>query len=322
MSSNPEAAPSIPASELLPSLTSVIQGKTILILGASPNSLGARFLNLIKPAAPGLVLLGGRSPEKSEQVASDIAPIPSKKFAIDMMSFDSVRAAAKTINEMKDTKIDVVINSAGSMATAYSKSVDGFESQLQCNHLGFFLFTNLIMDKLIESKARIVNVSSEGYSFGGIRYYDYNFHDGESYDPFISYGQAKTGQVLFSSALATKLGHRGILSYSIQPGHTAGTNLGAGWAPEATMEAFVKILQFVGSPGGWNHPPPSSPDQNLANYLVAAFDPKLAKDNGAYIRQAQVVDPDTMAPWGVDERQQRLCWEFSEKLVGQTFKYD
>jgi len=73
-------------------------------------------------------------------------------------------------------QIDTVINSAGSMAAPYHKSVNGFESQLQTNHLSFFLFVNLIMEKLLASKARIVNVSSEGYAFGGIRYSDFNFH--------------------------------------------------------------------------------------------------------------------------------------------------
>jgi hypothetical protein len=48
----------------------------------------------------------------------------------------------------------------------------------------------------------------------------------------------------------------------------------------------------------------------------------FAGDNGAYIRDSKVIPLDDMEPWAVDERQQRKCWEFSERLVGQTFTYE
>jgi NAD(P)-dependent dehydrogenase (short-subunit alcohol dehydrogenase family) len=210
-----------PASALVPILAQHIKGKTILVLGASPNSLGARFLEAIKPAEPGLVILGLRNETKAKEVASTLSPIPTRTFPVDFASFANVRTAAQQVLAMDD-QIDVLVNNIGTMASPYYKTEDGFESQLQLNHLSFFLFTNLIMDKLIASKTRIVNITSEGYSLGGIRYHDWKF---------LGYGQGKTGQILFASALAAKLGKKGILAYSVQPGHTRGTNLHSSWGP-------------------------------------------------------------------------------------------
>jgi hypothetical protein len=164
-----------PASALVPILAQHIKGKTILVLGASPNSLGARFLEAIKPAEPGLVILGLRNETKATEVASTLSPIPTRTFPVDFASFANVRTAAQQVLAMDD-QIDVLVNNIGTMASPYYKTEDGFESQLQLNHLSFFLFTNLIMDKLIASKTRIVNITSEGYSLGGIRYHDWNFH--------------------------------------------------------------------------------------------------------------------------------------------------
>jgi NAD(P)-dependent dehydrogenase (short-subunit alcohol dehydrogenase family) len=53
------------------------------------------------------------------------------------------------------------VNNAGIMAVPYRLTEDGFESQFRTNHLGHFLFTNLIMDKILASKApRTVQISS------------------------------------------------------------------------------------------------------------------------------------------------------------------
>jgi NAD(P)-dependent dehydrogenase (short-subunit alcohol dehydrogenase family) len=59
----------------------------------------------------------------------------------------------------------------------YTTSVDGIESQFATNHIGHFLLTNLLMDKIFAAGngARIVNVASFGYLAGGVRFDDWNF---------------------------------------------------------------------------------------------------------------------------------------------------
>ena len=76
--------------------------------------------------------------------------------------------------------IDVLINNAGIMAAPYATTVDGLEAQFATNHVGPFLFTNLIMQRVLAAGrgARVVNVSSSGHALEGIRWDDYGFSVG------------------------------------------------------------------------------------------------------------------------------------------------
>merc|ERR1719382_1300595 len=79
----------------------------------------------------------------------------------DLASFASVRKFCEEINK-EERKVDILINNAGMVTMSKQLTEDGQELQFQSNHLGHFLLTNLLLDKLHAAKdgARIVNVSS------------------------------------------------------------------------------------------------------------------------------------------------------------------
>lgn len=102
----------------------------------------------------------------------------TRQLILDLGSQAKARAAAEEVNSWTDVPtIDVVINNAGIMAQPYSLTEDGIESQFGANHIGHFLFTQLIMGKILASGsgARVVNLSSNGYKQGGVRFDDWNF---------------------------------------------------------------------------------------------------------------------------------------------------
>lgn len=169
------------ADELVTRYASQIKGKVIITTGVSPGSLGGYFVQAIAKAHPAWIILAGRNLKKSQQTEAAIntsSPgVKTRFLQLDLESLQSVRDAASAVNGWSDIPtVDVLVNNAGMVTKDYSVTVDGFERQLAANHLGHFLFTNLIMDKILTSSApRIVNVSSDGHRTAPFRFGDYNF---------------------------------------------------------------------------------------------------------------------------------------------------
>lgn len=169
------------ASDVVKDLRHCIRGKTIITTGVSPGSLGATFVETIAGAHPAMLILAGRDTKKLQTTADAIvAAHPQTRVRLLQFNLDSladVRKSAAEVTSWSDVpSIDVLVNNAGIMATEFAISKDGYESQLATNHLGHFLFTNLIIDKILASGSpRVVNVSSDGHRLNPIRWADYNF---------------------------------------------------------------------------------------------------------------------------------------------------
>lgn len=169
------------ADELIKDYENIIEGKVILTTGVSPNTLGGFFVQSIAKAKPSVLILATRNPAKLQETADMISSkypnVRVRTLKVDLGSLKSVRGAAKEVNSWDDIpSIDVLVNNAGIMAVDYQLSPEGFESHLATNHLGPFLLTNLIMQKVLASKSpRVVVVSSDGHRLNPFRFDDYNF---------------------------------------------------------------------------------------------------------------------------------------------------
>ena len=158
-----------------------INGKIILTTGVSPDGLGAIFAEYIASAQPKMLILAGRNSSKTQATANAIskanANIKIRTLQLDLESPAQVKEACAIVNGWNDVPyIDVLVNNAGIMACPYAKTKDGLERQFATNHIGPFLFTNLIMKKILASSTpRIVNVSSSGHRLSAIRWADIGF---------------------------------------------------------------------------------------------------------------------------------------------------
>jgi NAD(P)-dependent dehydrogenase (short-subunit alcohol dehydrogenase family) len=168
------------AEEVATDCHSQIANKTILVTGVSSGGLGATFAIIIAKHNPACIILATRDLSKAKETAQEIAAIaPAVRtwpIELDLSSLQQIRKAAENINAL-DEHIDVIINNAGIMASPYSKTVDGVESQFATNHIGHFLLTNLLLPKVLARKlpVRVVNVASNGFRFGPVRFDDWNF---------------------------------------------------------------------------------------------------------------------------------------------------
>ncbi|KAI1102415.1 hypothetical protein F4804DRAFT_313258 [Jackrogersella minutella] len=138
---------------------------------------------------------------------------------MDLGSQKSVRSAAIAILKLAPT-VDVLINNAAAcMIPQYTTTLEGIELTFGTNHIGHFLFTNLLMPALFKSaNPRVVNVASFGHQFSNVHFGDINFEDGKTYEPFLAYAASKSANLLFTLGLVMKLGQTNLRVIATDPG--------------------------------------------------------------------------------------------------------
>ncbi|PHT53192.1 Short-chain dehydrogenase TIC 32, chloroplastic [Capsicum baccatum] len=210
-------------------------GLTAIVTGAS-SGIGAETSRVL--ALRGVhVIMAVRNIAAAEDVKETIVKeIPAAKVDImelDLSSLASVRKFAADFISSGHS-LNMLINNAGVSGIPFILSKDNIELQFATNHLGHFLLTNLLLDKMKETtrktkrEGRIVNVSSGAYCVftyrEGIRFDKIN--DPESYGRFTAYGQSKLANILHTCELTRRLKEGGveITANSIHPG-TVATNV-------------------------------------------------------------------------------------------------
>ena len=128
------------------------RANVFLITGVSEAGIGGAIAKALASGNPKLLVLTGSSETRVKPVISDInKPYPTVQcqfLSLDLASESSVRKAAAEVNTYS-VNIDVLINNAGTAQVPERKLNDaGIEMHSATNHIGHFLFTNLIMPKL------------------------------------------------------------------------------------------------------------------------------------------------------------------------------
>ncbi|XP_040834032.1 retinol dehydrogenase 13 isoform X1 [Ochotona curzoniae] len=203
-----------------------IPGKTVIVTGANTGIGKQTALELARRG--GRVILACRDKEKCEAAAKDIRgeTLNHRVTAhhLDLASLKSVREFAARIVE-EEERVDILINNAAVMRCPHWTTEDGFEMQFGVNHLGHFLLTNLLLDKLKASApSRIINLSSLAHVAGHIDFDDLNWQ-ARRYDTKAAYCQSKLAVVLFTKELSRRLQGTGVTANALHPG-VARTELG------------------------------------------------------------------------------------------------
>lgn len=309
---------SFTAESVAKTLSDDIKGKTVIITGVTKNGYGAEVARVLALVGANVILASRElnSIEETAEIIREQAPNANLRYlAFDLASQQAIRSAAAEVLNYPDP-VDVLILNAGIMAPPFQKTTEGIESQFAVNHISGFLFTNLIMPKLLESRnPRVVVISSLGHTWGQMRFDDYNFQNGEVYDSWAAYGQSKTANMLFAVELAQRFKNTKLTAFSVQPSGAI-----TGLQKHMTREDYAKFLHGFhpdGRPkGNWAR----SVGEGSASHIVAGFDPSIRDRSGSCLIDCQVVtDPNQVHPHATDRESAKKLWELSEKLVGQTF---
>jgi len=189
----------------------VTEPRTIIITGAS-DGIGAAAARMLS-AAGNRVVVVGRSAEKTKAIARELG---ADYFLADFAKLDDVRTLAASLLE-KYPRIDVLANNAGGIMGDRELTVDGYEKTLQINHLAPFLLTSLLMERLIESTATVINTASvANVLFGKIDIDDLDLE--KKYSPNLAYGNGKLANILFTQELDRRYAAAGISTAAFHPG--------------------------------------------------------------------------------------------------------
>src|SRR5882724_5047315 len=218
-----------------------LRGKRVLVTG---DSAGIGVETARSLAAHGAHVVGAardlaKAKVATEQVRKDAAANGGswEWVELDLASLKSVRACADKLLA-KGEPLDVIIANAGVMATPFTQTRDGFETQFGTNHLGHFVLVNRIA-RVIRKGGRLINLSSAGHRYSNVDLEDPNF-ERTPYEPFVAYGRSKTANILFAVAFDQRHRDRGVRAAAVHPGGIK-TELGR-HVDENRMEKLVEQI--------------------------------------------------------------------------------
>ena len=296
-----------------------LSGRTVFVTGAN-SGLGQETSRAMAARGAHVIMAGRDQGKLDEAVAAIVAGHPKAQLdtlAVDLGSLESIRAATSRARQ-RFAKIDILINNAGVMATPFLHTADGFEMQLGTNHFGHFALTGELFP-LIERGhlKRIVNLSSRGHHFSPVDFDDPHF-ERRAYDPWVSYGQSKTANVLFTVGLEERFAVLGIHAYAVHPGGIQ-TNLGRHMTPEMTEALMARITSRDGD-FAWKTIP-----QGAATSCWAATAPELEGKGGVYCEDCHVAEVDDgsakggVRSYALNRSYAERLWAMSEEATGVQY---
>jgi retinol dehydrogenase 12 len=210
-------------------------------------------------------------------------------------------------------RLDVLVNNAGLILTDRRLTADGFEMTFGVNHLGPFLLTQLLLDRIKGSApARIVNVASFAHqqARGGIRFDDLQSERG--YSGMAVYSRTKLANILFTRELARRLEGTGVSTFAVHPG-----GVRSGFGKDGDAKGLVGLGVKLGAPFF------ISAKAGAGATLHAVTAPGIEDRSGTYFSRrlfgnwGPVVPTKPAAPGRDDEAARRL-WEVSEELIASV----
>ncbi|KAH8597152.1 hypothetical protein B0O99DRAFT_651027 [Bisporella sp. PMI_857] len=193
---------------------SSLKGKVIIVTGGN-SGLGKQSILELAKHGPEEIWLGARSTSKAQLAINDIrAQVPNappiKILQMDLMSFDSIREAAKVFCQQSQ-RLDVLLLNAGIMSVPEALTKDGYEIQFGTNHMGHALLSKLLLPTMLKtaeqrgSDVRVVVVASSAHQYApkdqGILF-DALKTKAQEISTITRYGQSKLANILFAQQFA------------------------------------------------------------------------------------------------------------------------
>lgn len=269
--------------------------RVIVITGAS-DGIGAAAARQLAGRGHEVVVVG-RSPEKTEAVAR---PLGARHFTADFARFDEVRRLAVELRAAVP-RLDVLVNNAGGIFDRHECTPDGHEKTWQVNHLSPFLLTHLLLDRLRDTGASVINTSSVAARLGRID--PGSVGEDRRRSAQRAYGDTKLANILFTRGLDRRFGDQGPASAAFHPGGVA-TNFASGTSTPLRLLYGTRLGRRL----------MITPDQGAETMVwLADGTPGLDWFSGGYYEKKKLARTN---PRAGDDALADALWARSAELVG------
>lgn len=244
-----------------------------------------------------------------EKIKSETGRNNIEGMVLDLCDFDSVKKFVEEF-KAKNLPLNLLVNNAGLMTNTKELTKCGMESTFVANHLGHFLLTNLLLEKLkASSPSRIVVVASTMHDPtkgpGGkveLTLDTFNF-DSLAYDATTAYRFSKLANIWFAYHLNKLLEGSGVTVNCICPGFIPETGLSRDfnfvlrWFLQNVLGYFVQTRTL---------------DYGGDCVVDAATNPEITTGGKFYVDMKE----STSSERSYNLEEQQKLWDFSVKAVG------
>ncbi len=276
-----------------------MQGKTVVITGGT-SGIGQVAAEKLAGMGARIVLVA-RSRSRGEAALSRLRDLaPGVKHSIhygDLSRLAELKRVAQQI-AAAEPRIDVLINNAGAMFGQRQVTEDGLEATFATNHLSYFVLTDGLRERLINSApSRVVNTSSHAHYRAAIDFDNLQYeHD---YKAFPAYSRSKLCNVLFTRVLARRLAGTGVSANSLHPGFV-NTRFGDGTG--GSMARIIGLMKLFAI----------SPEKGAETIVYLASSNEVTTTSGLYFYKRKPVEPSKLAQ---DDSLADRLWEYTDRLL-------
>lgn len=248
------------------------------------------------------VFLACRDAQQAEAAVQSIRAATGnpdvEALALDLGDFASVRRCAAAFLA-RSLPLHLLVNNAG-LAGRRGLSASGFELAFGVNHMGHFLLTELLLERLRASApARIVTVASRAHKRTSGVHWDRLRSPTRTRTGIHEYAVSKLANVWFSAELGRRLAGSGVTTYAVHPGVVASDIWRSVPWP---LRSLIKLRMI-------------SPDEGAKTTLYCATDPACAGESGLYYDRCRVRTPSVL---GQDAALAARLWRLSEDWLADA----
>lgn len=281
-----------------------VDGKTALVTGGNSGIGKEIAAGLAERGAE--VVVAARDMDKGAKASAEIEERTGRAaevMELDLARFASVREFAKRFLDTHDA-LHLLVNNAGGTWSQRHETEDGHELTFQVNHLGAFLLTELLLDRVKSSApARVVTTSSGAHkSSRGLDFDDLD-RQRRRYWGMAAYNDSKLANVLFTRELARRLEGTGVTANCFHPGFVR-TNFGREGDTFLLAIGTRIAAAFARSPA-----------RGARTGVYLCTSPEVGEISGAYCYDERPVRTSKKAS---DDEAARRLWEVSEEMTGMT----